>query len=124
MNNITSAPKKMENPQTQPINKDVMDLVANKGKSKVDPRVRQAMDNLKKVMAEQGIDAQSLIKIGQLAEFALKDPKSYPMVMEQAIKAGFATPEDAQEKMNPKDFAGLASAGKLAQMIIDEGQST
>ena len=115
----------MENPtmSTAPINQDVMNLVANGGKSLGNPQVQKAINDMKKAMAEQGIDAQSLVKIGQLAEFALKNPKSYPMVMDQAIKAGLATPQDAQEKMNPKEFAGLVSAGKLAQMILDEGKS-
>ena len=123
MDNTSSAPKKMENPvlATQPINQDVMDLVANKGKPKNDPKVEQAKEQIKKIIAEQKIDPQKIVRSGQLAEFALKDPKSYPMIVQQAIKEGLANPEDANEPMNPKEFAGMVSAGKIAQMIIDEG---
>jgi len=113
----------MENPvlATQPINQDVMELVANKGKPKNDPKVEQAKEQIKKIIAEQKIDPQKIVRSGQLAEFALKDPKSYPMIVQQAIKEGLANPEDANEPMNPKEFAGMVSAGKIAQMIIDEG---
>ena len=121
MDNLSPAPKKIENPKTQPINQDVMELVANKGQAK-NEKVDAAKEQVKKIIAEQKIDPQKIVRAGQLAEFALKDNKSYPMVIQQAIKEGLANPEDANEPMNPKELAGLVSAGKIAQMIIDEGQ--
>jgi hypothetical protein len=106
---------------TQPINKDVMELVSNKGKPK-NKQVDTAKEQIKKIITEQKIDPQKIVRAGQLAEFALKDNKSYPMVIQQAIKEGLANPQDANEPMNPKELAGMVSAGKIAQMIIDEGQ--
>ena len=89
---------------------------------KNDLKVEQAKEQIKKIIAEQKLDPQKIVRSGQLAEFALKDNKSYPMIVQQAIKEGLANPEDANEPMNPKELAGMVSAGKIAQMIIDEGQ--
>jgi len=121
MNNLSPSPEKIENPKTQPINQDVMELIANKGKPK-NEKVDVAKEKIKKIIAEQKIDPQKIVRAGQLAEFALKDNKSYPMVIQQAIKEGLANPEDANEPMNPKELAGMVSAGKIAKMIIDEGR--
>lgn len=121
-NPLPPAKKNSDFPMTQPINKDVMELVAGGGKPK-NKNVDVAKEQIKKIIAEQKIDPQKIVRAGQLAEFALKDNKSYPMVIQQAIREGLANPEDANEPMNPKELAGMVSAGKIAQMIIDEGQS-
>ena len=55
MDNTSSAPKKMENPvlATQPINQDVMDLVANKGQPKSSPEIQQVKDRLLKIITNK-----------------------------------------------------------------------
>jgi hypothetical protein len=106
---------------TQPINQDVMELVAGGGNPK-NQKVDAAKEQIKKIIAEQKIDPRQLIRVGQLANFALQNNSLYPMVMEQMVKEGLADPEDAQQPPDFKALAGLVSSGKIAEMLINESQ--
>ena len=125
MDNASPSPKKMENPAlaTQPINQDVMDLVANKGKPKdpslSDPQVQESIAKLKEIIQRNNIDPQIIIRGGQMADKALLDRNLYPMLVEMAVKEGLISPDKVQQGFDPKLIAGASTAGKLAQMIVD-----
>ena len=70
INPTSAAPKKMENLQTQPINQDVMNLVANKGKPQNPTRVEKAKTQLQQVITQNGIKPEQLVRAGQMAMMA------------------------------------------------------
>ena len=122
-NPTSPTPKKMENLQTQPINQDVMDLVANKGKPKQSPKIEKAKTELLKVIKDQNIDPMLLIRAGQLAEAALSDPTMYSMAVEVAIREGLIAVEDVgNEGVNYKLLANGITAGMMVKELMNEGR--
>ena len=110
--------------QTQPINQDVMDLVANKGQPKSPPEIQQTKDRLLKIIKTSGADPQKIIQAGKYAEMGLKNPQMYQMALEYSVKAGILT-EDQLPKEPGIDYKLLANgitAGKLTEELIKEGK--
>jgi hypothetical protein len=110
--------------QTQPINKDVMDLVANKGQPKSSPEVEQAKQRLLKVIQTSGADPQKIILAGKYAMEAVRKPEMYQMALDVAVKNGILTP-DQLPKGQGIDYGLLQNgiaAGKLTQELMKEGK--
>ena len=110
--------------QTQPINQDVMDLVANKGQPKSQPEIQQTKDRLLKIIKTSGADPQKIILAGKYAMEALRKPEMYPMAIEIAVKNGILT-QDQVPKGLGIDYQLLANgitAGKLTQELLKEGK--
>jgi len=123
-NPTSPTPKKMENLQTQPINQDVMDLVANGGNPKQSPEIEKAKNDLRRVIKQVGIDPQRVIQAGQYAEAALKDPKMYPMAIQNAVQAGLLTEDQVPKEpgINWKLLAQGMTAGRLTAELVQEGK--
>jgi len=122
--NTPPAKKKSDFPMTQPINKDVMELVSNKGKPKANPNVEQIKNRLLKVIQTSGADPQKIIQAGKYAEMGLKNPQMYQMALNYALKSGILT-QDQMPKEPGIDYKLLANgitAGKLTQELIAEGK--
>ena len=126
MTNIsTPPPNQIAAPQqTQPINQDVMDLVANKGQPKSQPEIQQTKDRLLKIIKTSGADPQKIILAGKYAMEALRKPEMYPMAIEIAIKSGILTPDQAPkgEGIDYQLLANGITAGKLTEELIKEGK--
>jgi len=126
MENTSSSPKKMENPvlATQPINQDVMELVANGGKPKQSADVEKTKNDLRRIIKQVGIDPQRVIQAGKYAEAALKDTKLYPMAIENAVKAGLLTEDQVPKEpgINWKLLAQGMTAGRLTAELVQEGK--
>lgn len=122
INPVSPRQEKMENPQTQPINPDVMKLMETGGKPKADPKVEKAKNDLRRVIQQVGIDPQRIIAAGKYAEAAIRDPKMYPIAVQMAIKENLISEEDIKKDgVDYKLLASGVSAGKLTQMLVDEG---
>ena len=126
MDNTSPSPKKKENPvlATQPINQDVMDLVANKGQPKSSPEIQQVKDRLLKIIQTSGADPQKIITAAKYARQAVQKPEMYPMAIEIAIKSGILTPDQAPkgEGIDYQLLANGITAGKLTEELIKEGK--
>jgi len=126
MDNASPSPKKMENPAlaTQPINQDVMELVANKGKPKQSADVEKTKNDLRRIIKQVGIDPQRVIQAGKYAEAALKDTKLYPIAIENAVKAGLLTEDQVPKEpgINWKLLAQGMTAGRLTAELVQEGK--
>jgi len=122
INPTSPTPEKMENLQTQPINQDVMNLVANKGKPQNPAHVEKAKAQLQQVITQNGIKPEQLVRAGQMAMMAIQDKSTYPMLAQMAVKEGLIQPNEIPPEPDYKMLAGLVSAGKLAQMIVDQGK--
>jgi len=123
MNNPSPSPEKIENPKTQPINADVLNLLKNKGKATQDPAVEKAKEQLLQVIKQYKLDPKQLIEGGKLASTALKNKEMYPIAVQHAIRQGLISPQDvAPEGIDYKLLANGITAGKLTQQLIDEGK--
>jgi hypothetical protein len=122
INPTSPTPEKMENLQTQPINQDVMNLVANKGKPQNPAHVEKAKAQLQQVITQNGIKPEQLVRAGQMAMMAIQDKSTFPMLAQMAVKEGLIQPNEIPPEPDYKMLAGLVSAGKLAQMIVDQGK--
>jgi hypothetical protein len=100
---------------------EMMDLIKRKGKPKKDPKVEGAITQLKQVMQANNIQPDQLIRAGEMAMMAIKDKSLYPMLAQMAVKEGLMLPNEVPPQPDYKMLAGVVSAGKLAQMIKEEG---
>jgi hypothetical protein len=115
--------EKMENDAPQQIDVEVMDLVKRKGKPEKPPEVEKAKAELLKVIKDQNIDPQMLIRAGQLAEAALNDMSLYPMAVDVAIREGLIAESDVgNEGINYKLLANGITAGMMVQELMEEGR--
>jgi hypothetical protein len=122
--NTPPAKKKSDLPMTQPINKDVMELVAGGGKPKQSADIEKAKNDLRRVIQQVGIDPQKVIQAGQFAEAAIKNPSMYPMAIQNAVQAGLLTEDQIPKEpgVNWKLLAQGLTAGKLTAELVAEGK--
>ena len=80
----------------------------------MDPQVQQAQAATQEFMQQYGIDARTMVSIGQMAEQAIQDPSLYAMLREQLIGAGILDEEDLPEQTNYMALAALVAMGALA----------
>jgi len=121
MENLSPPPKKMENPTTQPINADVINLLKNKGKKEELPAISQAKQKVSELIKSKNIDPKSIIQIGSMAFQAINDKALYPIVVQNAIKNKIIEPSEATKGVDYKLLGGLITAGKLAEQISKGG---
>lgn len=120
---LSPSPEKMENTAPQQIDVEVMELVKRKGKPEQPPEVEKAKAELLKVIKDQKIDPQMLIRAGQLAEAALSDESLYPMAVDVAIREGLISEADVgNEGINYKLLANGITAGMMVQELMEEGR--
>lgn len=120
---LSPSPEKMENTAPQQIDVEVMELVKRKGKPEQPPEVEKAKAELLKVIKDQKIDPQMLIRAGQLAEAALSDLSLYPMAVDVAIREGLISEADVgNEGINYKLLANGITAGMMVQELMEEGR--
>lgn len=107
----------------QNIDKDVMALVSGKPKKEESAEISQAKERLLKVMQTAQISPQTVIKAGQYAEQALKNPQMYPIAVQTAIREKLINPEDVQPGgIDYKLLANGITAAKMVQELMQEGR--
>jgi len=123
-NPLPPAKKKSDLPTTQPINQDVMELVAGGGKPKQSSDIEKAKNDLRRVIQQVGIDPQKVIQADQFAEAAIKNPSMYPMAIQNAVQAGLLTEDQVPKEpgVNWKLLAQGMTAGKLTAELVSEGK--
>lgn len=114
------APQKdlIDAPQQQP---DVMGAVARKGKKTVRPEVQQAKEQIREIMKSQNMSPDMVVRAGKMAELAIRNKAMYPAMVQLAVKERMIEPNQIGPGIDYKFLASVVSAGRIAQMIIDEG---
>ena len=120
-NPTSPSPKKMENLQTQPINQDVMDLVANKGKPKQSLDIEKAKQQLRQYIKEYQINPQTLVQVGELCNQGLRDPVAYQRAVDMAVQNKLMPREEIGEGTNYKLLGYGITLGKMTEELIAEG---
>jgi hypothetical protein len=80
----------------------------------MDPQLEQALAATQEFMQQYGIDARTMVSIGQMAEQAIQDPSLYKMLRQQLIGAGILDEEDLPEQTNYMALSALAAMGAIA----------
>lgn len=101
--------------------KDVMDAVSRKGKPTPNPQVEQAKQQIKQIMIANNITPEMLVRGGKMAQMAISNKTMYPAMVQMAVREGLIQPDAIGPGVDYRFLAGVVSAGKIAQMIIDEG---
>jgi hypothetical protein len=108
--------------QTQPINKDVMDLVSKDNKPSEAEQLQKTKTQLLQVIKQQNLDPNKIVKAGDYALQILQNPKSWKQVTQQAIQDGIATPQDLQGEPNPQELVQIVASAKVVKKLILEGK--
>lgn len=86
-------------------------------------QIEKAKNDLRRIIKEVGIDPQRIIKAGQYAEMALKDPSMYQMAVQYAIQQNLISQDDVQPGgIDYKILASGITAAKMTQELIQEGK--
>jgi hypothetical protein len=80
----------------------------------MDPQLEQAQAATQEFMQQYGIDARTMVSVGQMAQQAIQDPSLYAMLREQLIGAEILTEEELPEQTNYMTLAALAAMGAIA----------
>lgn len=119
---MDGSPQKNDIVAPQQMNQDVMAAVKRKGQPTQQPAVEKAKRELRTIFSKSGIRPETVVKAGKMAEAAIADPAMYPAVIQMAIKEGLIPQEQVKkDQIDYQLLAAAVSAGKLSQMIIDEG---
>jgi len=81
----------------------------------MDPKLEQSQAVTQQFMQKHGIDARTMMALGEMAQEAIQDQSLYAMLREQLIGAEIFTEKELPEKTNYTMLAALAGMGKLAE---------
>jgi len=81
----------------------------------MDPQLEQAQAATQQFMQQHGLDARTMVSIGQMAQEAIQDQSLYAMLREQLLGAQILTEKELPEQVNYMTLAALASMGALVE---------
>ena len=76
---------------------------------------QQAHDATQQFMQQYGLDARTMVSIGQMAQEAIQDQSLYAMLREQLLSRQILTEKELPEQANYMTLAALASMGALVE---------
>ena len=85
-------------------------------------QVAETKQLVRDAMQEEGVNPQTLISIGQLAERVLQDKSLYPQLLQAIIDSDLAEAEDLEADIDYELIGVFATLGKMAQEMIDSGE--
>jgi pantoate kinase len=80
----------------------------------MNPQLEQAQAATQQFMQQHGLDARTMMALGEMAQEAIQDQSLYAMLREQLINAGLFKEKDLPEKTNYTILSALAGMGKFA----------
>jgi hypothetical protein len=77
---------------------------------------------VRQAMLEDGVSAQTLIRIGDLAKKVLEDKSLYPQLLQEAIASDLADEADLDEKIDYEIIGVLVALGEMVKQMIESGE--
>jgi hypothetical protein len=111
-------------PQKNLGNPEMMDMIKRKGQPKSTPEVEKAKQQIKAILQKNNVSPDVVIQVGEMAKQSVSKPEMYQMLVQKALQSQLISPQEIKPSKNGMDLrliAGAITAGKLAQMIKDEG---
>lgn len=84
------------------------------------PEMERAKQAMRVVLEKANVKPEIIVRAGQLADKALKDPSKTQEAIREAVKTGILEEKFVIPGHEQGLLALAATAGKLAQMIVDE----
>ena len=77
---------------------------------------------VRQAMQEEGVSAQALIQIGDLAKRVLEDKSLYPQFLQAVIQSGLAEEDDMDEEIDYEIIGVMVALGEMAKQMIESGE--
>jgi len=77
---------------------------------------------VRQAMQEEGVSAQALIQIGDLAKKVLEDKSLYPQFVQAVIQNGLAEEDDMDEEIDYEIIGVMVALGEMAKQMIESGE--
>lgn len=77
---------------------------------------------VRQAMQEEGVSAQALIQIGDLAKKVLEDKSLYPQFLQAVIQSGLAEEDDMDEEIDYEVIGVMVALGEMAKQMIESGE--
>jgi hypothetical protein len=81
----------------------------------------ESKEKIKQILKQSNVNPQVLINLGDMSMAAIKDKALYPMVWQALEQSGLSPKQQKSEGIDYKLLAHLVAAGKIANMISQEG---
>lgn len=115
----TPAKKELIDAPQQKLDTEVMGAMKQQKSPEYGDDVTQNLGKLKKMLSDLGITVENAIKLGKMAEAAIKDPAMYRPVIDMATKEGLIPPGSLPigQGINYKLLSQVAVIGKAAESL-------
>ena len=77
---------------------------------------------VRQAMQEEGVSAQALIQIGDLAKKVLEDKSLYPQFLQAVIQSGLAEEDDMDEEIDYQIIGVMVALGEMVKQMIESGE--
>ena len=77
---------------------------------------------VRQAMQEDGISAQTLIQLGDLAKKVLEDKSLYPQFLQAVIQSGLAEEDDMDEEIDYEIIGVMVALGEMVKQMIESGE--
>jgi len=77
---------------------------------------------VRQAMQEEGVSAQALIQIGDLAKKVLEDKSLYPQFLQAVIQSGLAEEDDMDEVIDYEFIGVMVALGEMVKQMIESGE--
>jgi len=77
---------------------------------------------VREAMQEEGVSAQALIQIGDLAKKVLEDKSLYPQFLQAVIQSGLAEEDDMDEEIDYEIIGVMVALGEMVKQMIESGE--
>ena len=77
---------------------------------------------VRQAMQEEGVSAQALIQIGDLAKKVLEDKSLYPQFLQAVIQSVLAEEDDMDEEIDYEIIGVMVALGEMAKQMIESGE--
>jgi hypothetical protein len=85
-------------------------------------QVAETKQMVREAMQEEGVSAETLVRLGQMAEAVLKNKNLYPQFLQAIIDSDLAEEEDLETEIDYQLIGVFATLGEMARQMIASGE--
>jgi hypothetical protein len=85
-------------------------------------QIEEVKQMVREAMQEEGVSADTLIRLGQMAEAVLKDKSLYPQFIQAIIDNDLTEEEDISTELDYELISVFATLGEIARQMIASGE--
>ena len=85
-------------------------------------QVAETKQMVREAMQEEGVSAETLIRLGQMAEAVLKNKNLYPQFVQAIIASDLAEEGDIPAEVDYQLIGVFATLGEMARQMIASGE--